>query len=157
MATLAEFRAQLNEAREALLALVRELPHEALVRRPATTPSDDDERWAVRDVLWHVGEQEQRWRRWIAAAQRGEQLAEFARQRRPAHANALPQLLDWLAETRDATLELIGDLATAKLRRPHPSPRRGDELSFEQVLGLLVRHDRMHAEQVQDLLREQGR
>ncbi len=156
MTTLAELRDQLAEARETLLSLVRDLPQEAFVRPPARGSSDDDERWPVRDVLWHLGDQEQRWQRWFAAARRGEQLSDFARERRPSHVSTLPQLLDWVAQWRDATLELLGDLDAEELARPHRSPRPGDDLSFEQVLGLLVRHERMHAEQVRALLEEPG-
>lgn len=148
-----EQHAQLDASRAELLALIRELPHEAILWRPDGASNPDDERWAIRDVLWHVGEQEQRWHRWMTAAARGEQLEDFSRQPRPARVNTLPQLLDWLDETRSATLTLLDGLDAAELERPRPSPWNV-ELSFERVAGLLTRHDRSHAEQVRALLEE---
>ena len=148
-----EQHGQLDASRAELLALVRELPHETIVWRPDGASNPDDERWAIRDVLWHVGEQEQRWHRWMTAAARGEQLDDFSRQPRPARVNTLPQLLDWLDETRSATLTLLDGLDAAELERPRPSPWNV-ELSFERVAGLLTRHDRSHAEQVSALLEE---
>ena len=152
MSSPADLSARLNEARAALLALVRDLTHEALVGRPPASASPDDERWAIRDVLWHVGEVEQGWSRWMGTALAGEPPRGYRARRRPAAMNTLPRLLDWLRETRGETLALLEGLGEAELELLHPTSW-SSEWSLAAALTHLVEHDQEHAQQVRDLLR----
>jgi hypothetical protein len=151
-----EWRVRLGAARAALLAVLEGIDQETLVRRPPGEPSDEDERWPIRDVLWHVGEQEERWQRWARLALKGRNLESFARGRRPAAVNTLPALLTWLEQRRSSThvlLEEFGRLEERELTREREQPPGWRApLSLEDMLGLLERHDRAHTKQVAELL-----
>lgn len=153
MPAVAEWRPRLERSRAGLLVLLDGVSQQALVRRPPE-PTPRDERWPARDVLWHVGEHEERWRRWVQAALTGRPLDGFARRPRPAHLNTLPLLRNWLAEARSATYALLDELASLDaqaMAQSRPGPR-DRELSFDDVLELLVSHDSDHAAQIRELL-----
>ena len=148
------------EARGALLTVARGIPQAALVRRPSSeeggAEGDDGERWPIRDVLWHVGEQERRWQRWVAAERAGAALGDWSRERRPAHVNRLGDLIRALVEAREVTDALFDRLVTElderALERPRPTPRSEWELAFAQLPALLARHERDHLRQIERLL-----
>ena len=152
------------EARAALLAVVEGISQAALVRRPSSEEGgeagDDEERWPIRDVLWHVSEQERRWQRWVEAERGGAALGDWSRERRPAHVNRLDDLTRALVEARevtDAVLDrLVAELDDRALERPRPTPRSEWELAFAQLPGLLARHERDHLQQIERLLSAPG-
>ncbi len=149
-----EWRPRLERSRAGLLALLDGVSQETLVRRPPGEPTPQDERWPARDVLWHVGEHEERWQRWIRAARAGRALDGFNRRPRPARVNTLPLLLDWLTEARAGTYALLDELApldAEAMAQPRPGPR-DREMSFDDVLELLVGHDSDHATQIREVL-----
>ena len=148
-----DLRTRLLESRAALLDGVGNASHEAFIRRPPPSGREDDDRWAVRDVLWHVGNRDQRWRAWMEAELAGTpQQRATPRQPRPAAMNTLPLLLGRLEETRAATLALLDTLDAQALERRGARPGGDGELSFAEVFGLLIEHDREHAAHIGRLL-----
>ena len=149
-ADLAERRQQLDAAREALRAALADLPQERLARRPPASDDPAGLRWSIREVLWHVGDAERCWREWADAALHGEAVTRFGGRPRPAHLNRLPQLGDWLDESRAATLALLARIDDgAALTAPHATPSR--ERSILEMLDHLASHDREHAAQIGEL------
>ena len=146
-AALDERLTRLGEAREALLDALRELDQARFVRRPPEDAGEGDQRWSIREVLWHVADSDRCWREWAEAALRGEAVTRFRGVRRPAHLNRLPQLVESLEEQRAATLALFGGLdGDADLTTQHATPSRAR--SILEMLEHLTGHDREHAEQI---------
>lgn len=140
----------LAAARAELLAALHEIGQEEFIRRPTGEPTEGDERWPVRDVLWHVGLYEDAVRRWVDATRRGVTAEPYVARRRPAHLNTPELLHAWLEQTRRPTVVLIEKLTDADLAAPR-TDADGRETSFALALAALAEHDRAHAAQVRAL------
>ena len=105
-------------------------------------------------MLWHAADVEHHWYRWMHNSMLGLQLyTDYERERRPAAVNTLPQLVERLAETRLAIMELAGRFGETALRQRYVYPPCDVELSFADALRHLAEHDREHTRQVRELLR----
>ena len=137
---LAVARAELHDALEGV-------SQAQLVRRPPGEVTEEEERWTMRDVLWHVGTVEDWIRRMAAQARDGRPIDAYAPPRRPAITNTLPLLLKWLDQTRGATVAFMRDLEDGELATEFVTPA-GEERTIGRVLNHLVVHDGQHREQV---------
>lgn len=147
MTDVDDLRAGLDAARGELLAALEGVTQEQLVRRPPGEVTVDEQRWPIRDVLWHAGAVEDWIGRMASQALGGGPVDGYAAPRRPAITNTLKLLLDWLEQRRDATLALICALEDRDLAIEFTTP--GDEhRTIGRVLAHLVVHDRQHRDQV---------
>ncbi|MDA0364398.1 MAG: DinB family protein [Chloroflexi bacterium] len=142
--------ATLSAARDVLLAAIEGLTAEELLRAPPGPATDTDERWPIRDVLWHIGMYEDYLRRWVDGTRRGIAVEPYAARRRPMHMETPELLRAWLDQTRRPTIVLVGKLGAADLDAAR-ADAAGHETTFALALGALAAHDRAHAEQVRAL------
>ena len=150
MSDAADLLSDLHDARAELLAALEDITQEQLVRRPSGEITDGEERWPVRDVLWHVGLYEDWLRRTIDQGLGGRPVAAFDARSRPAHLNTPALLREWLDQSRRPTEVLLQRLHDADLDREFDVPGRGPRRPRALLSGL-ARHDRQHAEQVRAL------
>jgi uncharacterized damage-inducible protein DinB len=145
-----ELRADLEAARAELMDALAGISQEEFSRRPPQGSAPEDERWPVRDVLWHVGMLDDWFRRMIDQSRGGRPIDGYEARRPPVHMNEPPLLEEWLRQTRHATLVLLGKLDEAMLDREFTLPQ-GEVRTPRRLLAYLARHDREHAGQVRAL------
>lgn len=150
MSETADLQRELAAARAELLAALEGVTQEQFVRRPPGPVTDDEARWPLRDVLWHVGVYEDWVRRVIGQGLDGRPVVPFEARQRLAHLNTPPLLHEWLDQSRRPTEVLLQHLHDADLDREFEVPGRGPRRPRALLAGL-ARHDRNHAEQVRAL------
>ncbi|MPZ99658.1 MAG: hypothetical protein GEU80_10050 [Dehalococcoidia bacterium] len=150
MTTANELRDEMAAARAELLASLEGVTQEDFVRPPLGEVTEGEQRWPVRDVLWHVGLLDDWFRRMIDQARGGRAIDRFEARRCPAHLNTPELLREWLEQTRHPTLVLLEKLDAEALDRPFTLPA-GERRTPRYLLGYLARHDREHAAQVRTL------
>lgn len=146
---------RLTSGQEALLAAVALLDDDAL-QRPVWT---DGGHWTARQLIAHVVYAEDSMRSLIAATLAGTapqpnpdfDIDRFNEGRlRRAEGAALADLLDHLAESREATLDLLNQVSDDDLDRPayHPVVK---ETTVEGIFRVIGFHARMHAKELRAL------
>lgn len=150
MSETTDLQTELAAARAELLAALDGVTQEEFARRPPGPVTDDEARWPIREVLWHVGVYEDWTRRSIAQGLDGRPVAAYEARQRPAHLNTPALLLEWLEQSRRPTEVQLRRLDDADLDREFEVPGRGPRRP-RAMLGGLARHDRGHAEQVRAL------
>ena len=65
MTDIDDIQTELSAARADLLDAFEGVTQEQMDRRPPGEITDDEQRWPITDVLWHVGHTEDRFRRTI--------------------------------------------------------------------------------------------
>lgn len=147
MSEVEALRARMASARGELLGALEGVSQAQLVRRPPGEVTEEEQRWTMRDVLWHVGTVEDWIRRMAAQARDRRPIDAYAPPRRPAITNTLPLLIEWLDQTRRPTLAFMRDLEDEDLATEFVTPA-GEERTIGRVLNHLVVHDGQHTEQV---------
>lgn len=148
MGDIDELRSDLEAARAELLASFEGIPQEEFSHRPPE--GADAERWAVRDVLWHAGLQEDWRRRVIDEGVNGRAISPFEPRRRPAIANTPEYLHEWLEQCRRPLLALLRRLPDGALDREF-ALADGDRRTPRALLDELARLDHDAAERVRTL------
>lgn len=141
----------LAAARAGLLAALDGMPAETFVRHPAGPVATDEERWNVRDFLWHAGLLDDWYRLLIDQALGGRPLAAWKPGARPAHIETPELLLEWLNQTRGALLARARRLSDADLDVQF-APPDSEPATPRRLLEHLVKQDVAHASRVQGLL-----
>ncbi len=143
---------ELQAARLELLAAMEGISQDDFERPPAgaSEQSEGGERWAVRDVLWHVGLVEDWLRRVVSQASAGRPLDRYQVRQRPAITSEVEHLREWLDQCRRPTLALLRRLPEDHLDREFTLPE-GEVRTARRLLTHIARHDRQHAEQVRTL------
>ena len=151
-----QLRVELDGARAALLASFEGITQAAFERVPEA-PADDpaDQRWSVRDVLWHAGLLEDWVRRTVDAAVNGREVKLYAHRDRPAIATTPEYLGEWLEQCRRPMLALLRRLPDDALDRPFTLPD-GSPRMPRLMLAYVAAHDLEHVAQI-EALREIGR
>ncbi len=147
MREIEDLRARLEVARAELLAALEGVTQEQLVRRPPGEVTTDDQRWTLREVLWHIGTVEDWIGRMASQARDEREIDGYEPLRRPAAMNTLPLLLGWLDQTRSATLRFVQGLTDEELAIEFTTPA-GEQRTVGRVLHHLAVHDAQHREQV---------
>lgn len=150
MTDIDDVQQELAAARAELLEALAGTTAEELERRPPGEITDDELRWPIVEVLWHVGVTEDRFRRTIDQALDGREVTTDAPRTRPAHMATLPLLLEWLDQTRRPTEALLRRMTSSDLEIEIPRPD-GSTRTPARFLAILTGHDRQHAQQVRDL------
>lgn len=105
----------------------------------------------VRELLWHAGLQEDWLRRAVAAAAAGRDPDAFVARPRPAIAQTVEYLIEWLSQVRRPLLALLSRLPVEQLDAtvdlPPDGPVEG-RLTVRELLARVVSLDRGHAEVV---------
>ncbi len=147
MSDVEDLRDRLDTAREELLAALEGVTQDQLVRRPPGPVTGDDERWPIRDVLWHIGGVEDWIHRMASQAHGGRPIDAYAAPRRPAMTNTLPLLLKTLDQTRRPMLTFLRGLEDADLATEFTTPA-DEQRTIGRVLNHLAVHDGQHREQI---------
>ena len=150
MTDLDDIERDLTAARAALLASLEGVTLEEIARRPPGPVSDDEQRWPIVEVVWHVGLTEDRFRLTIDQVISGREVTPAAPRVRPAHMTTATLLHEWLMQTRQPTEALLRRMQPADLDREYVRPD-GAKRTPRQLLAIIVQHDRDHAEQVRTL------
>lgn len=151
MSDIERLRADLEAAREELLASLEGIPAGEFARVPegdALEPGD--RRWSIRDVLWHVGLVEDWTRLTIDQAIRERLPAPHAHRDRPALAETPEYLGEWLEQCRRPLLALLRRLPDDALDRVF-ALSDGDPRMVRTMLEHIVEHDREHAARIRAL------
>ncbi|MEX2445929.1 MAG: DinB family protein [Dehalococcoidia bacterium] len=143
-------RAALEQSRAELLGALEGVTLEELERRPPGPITDDEARWPIVDVLWHVGDVDDTFRRQVDQAIGGRPISPNVRRARPAHMTTPVLLTEWLAQTRRPTEVLLGRLRDEDLDVEFVRPD-GQTRTPRRLLTILEGHDGAHAEQVRAL------
>lgn len=151
MSDVEALRARMAAERAELLRALDGVTQAQLVRRPPGEVTEEEQRWTMRDVLWHIGTVEDWIRRMASQALDGRPIDGYEPPRRPAITNTLPLLIEWLDQTRGATLAFMRNLEDEDLATAFVTPA-GEERTIGRVLNHLVVHDGQHQEQVLGLL-----
>jgi uncharacterized damage-inducible protein DinB len=147
MRDIEDLRARLEVARAELLTALEGVTQEELVRRPPGEVTTNDQRWTLREVLWHIGTVEDWIGRMASQARDGRATEGYAPPRRPAARNTLALLLGWLDQTRSATLRFVQGLTDEELAIEFTTPP-GEQRTVGRVLHHLAVHDDQHREHV---------
>lgn len=150
MTNIDDIQSELSAARADLLDALEGVTQEQIDRRPPGEITDDEQRWPITDVLWHVGHTEDRFRRTIDQALGGRDVAMEPVRARPAHLTTLPLLLEWLEQSRRPTETLLRQMTDEQLEFEIPRPD-GTTRTPLRYLEILVSHDHAHADQVRAL------
>ena len=131
MTDIEDLRRDLQAARADLLASLAGVTPEECHRTPPGEVTDEEQRWPIVQVLWHVGQVEDRFRRQIEQRLGGRPILAEPFHPRPAYLTEPAQLLAWLDQSRRPTETLLRRLTDADLdlaiERPDgrvTSPRR---------------------------------
>jgi hypothetical protein len=143
-------RVELEAARGELIEALEGIRQEEFVRRPPGEVIEGEERWPVRDVLWHVGYSDDWTRRAVDHGLRGEAAPPFEHRRRPAYLNTPELLREWLDQSRRPTLSLMRRMRDDDLER-EVRLASGRSRRIGDLLREAAAHDREHAEQVRAL------
>lgn len=149
MGDIGELRADLDAARADLLATLAAVTPEEFERRPPPSPGDD-ERWSMREALWHVGLVEDWLRRVISKAMAGDAIPGYHWREPPPLAATLAYLVEWLEQSRRPTLALLARLAEDRLDEEFTLPG-GEVRTARRLLRRIALHDREHTAHVQAL------
>lgn len=150
MTDLDTFRHDLQAARAELLAALDGVTQAEFDRRPPGEITDDEQRWPIVEVLWHIGQVEDRFRRQIDQRLGGRAITQEPAHPRPQHLTTPALLLEWLVQSRRPTEALLRRMQDADLDLEVVRPD-GSTRTPRRFLELLVNHDRAHAQQVRDL------
>ena len=150
MTQIDDFLRDMTEARADLIDSLQGVTQEEFDRRPPGEVTDDEQRWPIVQVLWHIGQVEDRFRRIIEQGLAGRTSATTPFTRRPAHLTAPAQLREWLDQTRRPTEVLLRHLDDAALDVEIPRAD-GSTRTPRRYLTMIVNHDHDHATQVRTL------
>ncbi|MEX1021942.1 MAG: DinB family protein [Dehalococcoidia bacterium] len=154
MSDIDDLRADLDAARADLLASFEGIAQDEFARRPPPEDGDGagdpEERWPVRDILWHAGLLEDWLRRVVDEGVSGRPISRYEARRRPAIANTPDYLREWLEQSRRPVLSLLGRLPADALDREFTLPEE-EVRTARRLLAHIAQHDREHAEQVRAL------
>ena len=148
MSDVEDLHDRLDTAREELLAALEGVTQDQLARRPPGPVTGDEERWPIRDVLWHVGAVEEWIHRMASQAHGGQadrRLCAASTPRDDQHPAAL--LLEALDQTRRPTLTFLRSLEDADLATEFTTPA-DEHRTIGRVLNHLAVHDGQHREQI---------
>ncbi len=147
MSDVEDLHDRLDTAREELLAALEGVTQDQLARRPPGPVTGDEERWPIRDVLWHVGAVEEWIHRMASQAHGARPIDAYAPPRRPAMTNTLPLLLEALDQTRRPTLTFLRSLEDADLATEFTTPA-DEHRTIGRGLNHLAVHDGQHRDQI---------
>ncbi len=150
MTEIEDIQRELADARADLLDALAGVSQAEIDRRPAGEITDDEQRWPIVEVLWHIGVTEDRFRRTIDQAMDEREVTTDAPRTRPPHMTTPPLLLEWLDQTRRPTEALLRRMTATDLAIEIPRPD-GSTRTPARFLAILAGHDRQHAQQVRDL------
>ena len=150
MTDLDDLQHDLQAARTELLAALEGVTPAELERRPPGEITEDEQRWPIVEVLWHIGQVEDRFRRLIDQGLGGRPIVAEPTRPRPTHLTTPALLLEWLKQSRRPTEALLRRIADADLDIEIPRPD-GSTRTPRRYLALLANHDRDHATQVRAL------
>jgi uncharacterized damage-inducible protein DinB len=150
MSDLDDLRADLVAARAELLATLDGLTPEEFTRAPAGEVTEDEARWPIRDVLWHVGLVEDWLRRVSGQGVEGRPIDGYNARSRPALAQDVAYLVEWLEQCRRPLLALLGRIPEDALDREFTLPE-GEVRTARRLITHIARHDREHAVQIRAL------
>ncbi len=140
----------LETARADLIDSLDDVTDEDLARPPAGAITDDEQRWPIVQVLWHIGQVEDRFRRIIDLGLQGRMSAAGAFSDRPAHMTTPALLREWLGQTRRPTEVLLRRMTDADLD-VEIARADGSTRTPRRYLTMIVNHDHDHATQVRAL------
>ncbi len=150
MSDIDNVRGDLEAARADLLDALEGVMQQEFDRRPPGEITDDEQRWPIVEILWHVGQTDDRFRRIIEQGLGGRSTPPDPARPRPAHLTTPPLLHEWLEQSRRPTAALLRRLTDADLdfeiMRADGSTR-----TPRRYLELLINHDHEHATQVRTL------
>ena len=147
---LDDIKRDLAAAREALIRSLDGVTLAEIVRRPPGEITDDEQRWPINDVIWHVGAQEDTFRRQIDQGLAQRPITTAPNAKRPTHMTTAPLLVEWLVQSRRPTDALLRRMTVADLDREFTMPN-GATRTPRQRLATMIQHDRDHADQVRAL------
>lgn len=151
MDEIERLRADLEAAREELLASFEGITAEEFARVPEAGSDDpDDRRWSIRDVLWHVGLVEDWIRRTVDQAIGDRTPAPYAHRDRPAIAGTPEYLGEWLEQCRRPLLALMRRLPDDAIDRTF-TLSNGEPRMVRPMLAHIAHHDREHARHIEAL------
>lgn len=150
MGDLDGLRAELAEARAELLATLEGLTQEEFVQAPPGEATDDEARWPIREVLWHVGLVEDWLRRVSDQGVAGRPIGGYRARTRPAVTGDVAALVQWLEQCRRPVLALLERIPEDALDREFTLPE-GEVRTARRLFAHIARHDREHAAQVRVL------
>ena len=150
MSDIDDIRSDLEGARADLLDALEGVTQEEFDRRPPGEITDDEQRWPIVQILWHVGQTDDRFRRIIEQGLEGRTSPPHPARPRPAHLTTPPLLLEWLEQSRRPTTALLRRLTDADLDFEMVRPD-GTTRTPRRYLALLVNHDHEHATQARTL------
>jgi len=151
MTDLDDIKRDLAEARAALLKTLEGVTPEQAARQPPGEVTDEEQRWEINQVIWHVGTTEDAFRRQIDQGLAGRPIVNTPAPARPAHMTTAPLLVEWLLQSRRPTDALLRRLTVVDLDHEFTMPN-GATRTPRQRLQTMIQHDRDHAEQVRALL-----
>ncbi len=150
MTDLDDIQRDLAEARAALIAGLAGLTPEQIARRPPGEITDEEQRWPINDVIWHVGVTEDAFCRQIAQGLAERPIVNTPAPKRPEILTTAPLLVEWLIQSRRPTLALLKRLNATDLDTEFTMPN-GAKRTPRQRLTTLLGHDRDHLVQVNAL------
>ena len=150
MSDLDDIQRDLAAVRAALFASLEGVTPAELEHRPPGPITDDEQRWPIVEVIWHVGLTEDRFRLTIDQVITGRDVTPAAPRVRPAIMTTATLLHEWLVQTRQPTEALLRRMQPADLDREYTRPN-GTKRTPRQLLATIVQHDLDHAEQVRAL------
>ena len=150
MTEIQDIQHDLQAARAELLAALEGVTQAEFERHPPGEITDDEQRWPIVEVLWHVGLIEDRFRRIIDQGLDGRPAVADPPRPRPTHL-ATPALLhEWLDQSRRPTEALLRRMTDAQLDLEIPRAD-GSTRTPRRYLAIIANHDRDHAGQVRAL------
>lgn len=150
MTEIQDIQRDLEAARADLLLSLEGVTQAEFERHPPGEITDDEQRWPIVEVLWHVGQVEDRFRRVIDQGLEGRPLVADPPRPRPAHLTTPALLLEWLAQSRRPTEALLRRMTDVNLDLEIPRAD-GSTRTPRRYLTIIANHDRDHAGQVRAL------
>lgn len=150
MDDIERLRADLEAAREELLASFEGITAEEFARVPDGSVEPVDWSGSIRDVLWHVGLVEDWTRRTVNQAIGGRTPSPYAHRDRPGIAETPEYLGEWLHQCRRPLLALMRRLPDDALDRTF-TLSNGESLAVHPMLAQIADHDREHAVHIRAL------
>ncbi len=150
MSDLDDLRTELQAARAGLLATLDGVTPEEFMRAPAGEVTEDEARWPIRDVLWHVGLVEDWLRRASGQGVEGRAVQGYHARECPALAQDVAYLVEWLDQCRRPLLALMNRIPEDALDREFTLPE-GEVRTARRLITHIARHDREHAVQIRAL------
>ena len=150
MSAIDEIRRDLEAARADQIAAREGGTQAEFDRRPPGEVSDDEQRWPIVEVLWHIGQVEDRFRRAIDQGLDGRPVVADPTRPRPAHLTTLALLREWLDQSRRPTESLLRRMTDAALD-VEITRADGSTRTPRRYLAIIANHDHEHAAQVRAL------